>query len=67
MRNLLIGAALLLCGGVVYGQTSGEITGEVRDQSGAVAPNVTVVTTNVDTNVARTTQTNDAVSTVFPT
>ena len=66
MRKLLIAVAVFVCGGVLYAQTSGEITGEVRDQSGAVAPNATVVTTNVDTNVARTTQTNDAGVYSFP-
>src|SRR6266849_4774506 len=39
-------------------QTSGSITGEVKDQSGAVAPNAAVAATNSKTNVVRSTATN---------
>src|SRR5260370_170342 len=47
-------------------QTSGSITGEVTDQSGAVAPNVAVTATNSKTNVARSTATNAAGIYSFP-
>src|SRR3984893_4622132 len=47
-------------------QTSGSITGEVKDQSGAVAPNVAVTATNSKTNVARSTATNEAGIYSFP-
>src|SRR5258708_25014536 len=47
-------------------QTSGSITGEVTDQSGAVAPNAAVTATNSKTNVARSTATNAAGNYSFP-
>src|SRR3974390_3593172 len=57
MRRLLV-AGMFLAMGVASGQTLGEITGEVKDQSGAVAPNATVTVTNTGTNAARSTSTN---------
>ncbi|MCU1235656.1 MAG: TonB-dependent receptor, partial [Candidatus Solibacter sp.] len=42
------------------GQTVGEITGEVKDTSGANAPNAAVTATNIETNVARSTLTNSS-------
>jgi hypothetical protein len=58
----------LLCAAVATApaQTVGEITGEVRDQSGANAPNAAVTATNVATNVARSTVTNSAGVYSFP-
>ena len=47
-------------------QTSGEITGEVRDQSGAIAPNAAVTATNTATNVSRSTLTNASGVYSFP-
>jgi hypothetical protein len=41
------------------GQTFGEINGEVKDPSGAVTAGAVVNVTNADTNVTRTTATND--------
>ena len=64
MKRLLLLAALLIPS--VWGQTAGEITGEVKDPSGASAPNATITATNKDTNVARTTQTNSAGVYSFP-
>ncbi len=58
MSRLLFVMALCLPLGIAYGQTAGQITGEVKDQSGAVAPNATVTAVNSATNVARTTKTN---------
>jgi hypothetical protein len=53
-RALLLVAALLWCGLSAFGQVStGTITGQVSDASGAVVPNVQVRITNVDTNVSR--------------
>ena len=66
MRRLLLVIALCLSAVTAFGQTSGDITGEVKDQSGAAAPNATVTATNADTNVARTTNTNDAGIYSFP-
>jgi hypothetical protein len=47
-------------------QTSGEITGEVKDQSGAMVPNVGVTATNTETNVVRSTVTNASGIYSFP-
>jgi Carboxypeptidase regulatory-like domain len=58
MRTFLLAAALYLPLGMAFAQTSGSITGEVKDQSGAVAPNAAVTVTNSETNVARSTITN---------
>jgi hypothetical protein len=44
---------------VVSAQTTGSISGEVRDEKQAVIPKATVVVRNVETNVTRTAQTSD--------
>jgi hypothetical protein len=59
-------AALLLSAASAFAQTSGEITGEVKDPAGAVVPKVTVTATNQATNVSRVTTTNDAGVYDFP-
>jgi Carboxypeptidase regulatory-like domain len=66
MKKLLCLLTLCISCGIVSAQTSGEITGEVKDQSGAGAANVNVTATNADTGVARTTQTNEAGLYSFP-
>jgi hypothetical protein len=58
MKNAPLALALCLLSGAAFAQTSGSITGEVKDQSGAVAPNASVTVTNMETNVARSTVTN---------
>ena len=65
-RSLTALGLVLLAGGVAGAQTAGEITGEVRDQSGAVAPNASVTATNTATNVSRSTLTNAAGVYSFP-
>ena len=65
MRNILFAIALSLPF-VAYAQTNGAITGEVKDQSGAVAPNAAVTVTNAETNVMRSTTTNAAGVYSFP-
>src|SRR5258707_11901065 len=60
MRHLVMVMGLCLAISVASAQTSGEITGEVKDQSGAVAPNAAVTVTNAGTNAARSTTTNGA-------
>src|SRR5882757_10543407 len=52
--------------GTVSSQTFGEITGEVKDASGANAPNVAVTATNAATNVERSTTTNTSGVYTFP-
>jgi hypothetical protein len=64
MRSSLFAIALCLASGAAFAQTAGSITGEVKDQSGAVAPDVSVTATNSETNVARSTVTNAAGITV---
>src|SRR6266851_2054621 len=66
MRTSLLTIVLCLSIGVVLAQTGGSITGEVKDQSGAVAPNAAVTVTNSKTNVARSTATNSAGIYSFP-
>ena len=66
MRNLLLLAALCCTAGIVSAQTLGSVTGEIKDPSGAVAPNVTVTLTNVATNVIRTNVSNGAGIYNFP-
>src|SRR5713101_6661509 len=66
MRHLVMLMGLCLPISVASAQTSGEITGEVKDQSGAVAPNAAVTVTNAGTNAARSTTTNQAGIYSFP-
>jgi hypothetical protein len=67
MQKRLLALALFsaLCG-VMSAQTSGEITGEVKDQSGAVAAGAAITVTNSATNVSRSTVTNSAGVYSFP-
>jgi hypothetical protein len=58
-------AALLSVSGVSQTSTS-TVRGVVRDPSGAVIPGATVTLTNANTNVTRTTTTNEAGIYVFP-
>jgi Carboxypeptidase regulatory-like domain/TonB dependent receptor len=51
---------------VAGAQTSADITGEVRDPSGAITPNATVIATNSETNVSRSTVTNSSGVYGFP-
>jgi hypothetical protein len=61
----ILGLAFGLSTGT-WAQTSGEIVGEVRDQSGAVNANASVTATNTATNVERSTTTNGAGIYSFP-
>lgn len=67
MRRLfLILGLLCVLSGIALSQTFGEITGEVKDPSGAVMPNASVTVTNTATNVARSTVTNTSGVYSFP-
>ena len=62
---LVIGLSCLSLG-VIPAQTGGTITGEVKDQSGALIPNAAITVTNTATNLARTTEANSAGIYSFP-
>src|SRR5262249_32193550 len=62
--SILLGLCLTIC--VSSAQTLGEITGEVKDPTGAVAPGASITVTNTDTNVSRATVTNTAGVFSFP-
>src|SRR5947208_8344162 len=51
--------------GVVWAQATAQISGAVRDQSGAVLPGVEVTATQTDTGIARTAVTNETGSYVL--
>src|SRR5262245_30939603 len=51
--------------GEVWAQATAQISGTVRDQSGAVLPGVEVVATQTDTGIARTAVTNETGSYVL--
>src|SRR5947208_7588130 len=52
--------------GVVWAQATAQISGTVRDQTGAVLPGVEVTATQTDTGIARTAVTNETGSYVLP-
>ena len=57
---------LLILAGSLAAQTLGDVTGEIRDASGAQIPGVKVVITNTATGSARDTLTNDSGFYAFP-
>lgn len=59
MKKALLPAVLLVFCLPGWGQVLGTITGEVRDQTGAVAATASVTIINTSTNAARETQTNN--------
>src|SRR5438132_1190888 len=65
-RVILVTAALLGVTAGAAAQTLGEITGWVRDSSGAVIPGATVAVTNPATNATRTVMSNEAGVYHFP-
>ena len=68
MRTRLFAIFLLVVALIVpgYGQTFGDISGAVRDSSGASIPGAQVTIVNVDTNATRTAISNDAGFYSFP-
>src|SRR5438874_8731280 len=64
-RALSLFIIVVLCSGIVWGQATAQISGTVRDQSGAVLPGVEVTATQTDTGIARTVVTNETGSYVL--
>ncbi|MFZ0638317.1 MAG: carboxypeptidase regulatory-like domain-containing protein [Candidatus Acidiferrales bacterium] len=60
-----LGAAFLFFGGPVWGQATTSLRGAVTDPSNAAIPNATVHLTNTDTNLERTTTTDQQGNYVF--
>ena len=56
----------LVCAGCLAAQTLGDVSGEVRDATGATIPGVKVTITNVATGAARETLSNDSGNYAFP-
>src|SRR5262245_42800689 len=63
-RNVLL--VLMLGCVLVWGQATAQISGTVRDQSGAVLPGVEISATQTDTGIVRTTITSETGSYVLP-
>src|ERR1041385_3625185 len=71
MKRILIGflATILICTlgcASLWAQATAQISGTVRDQSGAVLPGVEVMATQIDTGIIRSTVTNETGSYVLP-
>jgi hypothetical protein len=67
MRSFVLTVGLLsVLSGVVFAQTAASITGQVTDQSGAVAPKAQVTVTNTATNAVRETTSNSSGLYSFP-
>jgi hypothetical protein len=52
-------AGWLVAPATVHAQSTGQISGTVKDSSGAVLPGVTVTITNVNTNIGKSAVTNE--------
>ena len=62
-RGILI---LLLTASAAWAQATAQMSGTVRDESGAVLPGVTVTVTQIDTSVMRTAVTDEAGAYLLP-
>src|SRR5882762_6679644 len=67
LRIFTTSLALVLGGTSLFAQATAQITGTVRDQSGAVLPGVEVTATQTDTGISRSAITNETGSYVLPT
>src|SRR6185503_2372104 len=63
---LLASIILMICSTSIWAQGTAQISGTVKDQTGAVLPGVEVIATQTDTGVARTTVSNETGSFVLP-
>src|SRR5262245_18140915 len=66
MRRWLLLALVLVLARVTSAQTFGEITGQVKDPSGAIIQGALVMATNTATNALRSTVTNETGIYSFP-
>jgi hypothetical protein len=66
MRVAYLVAAVMALTVSGFAQTAGQVTGVVTDPSGSIVVGATVIVTNSQTNVARTTTTNSAGNYTFP-
>src|SRR3989442_3627588 len=71
MKRILIVLGMVLLGTAVtctniWAQATAQISGTVKDQSGAVLPGVEVMATQTDTGIARSAVTNETGSYVLP-
>src|SRR4249919_2326767 len=64
LGTIFLGSAVMCAN--VWGQATAQISGSVRDQSGAVLPGVEVMATQTDTGIIRSTVTNETGSYVLP-
>ena len=72
MKNVLIALFVIFMASAVMcvevsAQATAQISGSVRDQSGAVLPGVEVTATQTDTGISRSTVTNETGTYVLPT
>jgi hypothetical protein len=59
-KSLLLLVACFACLAIpAFAQTTGSISGQVKDEKGAILPNATVTLRNVGTNLSRTAQSDD--------
>src|SRR5438270_8012393 len=66
MRGVVLSLGLLIVSVVAFAQTGGQISCEVRDQSGAAVPDAAITVVQTATNVARSTITNTSGLYSFP-
>src|SRR5687767_7431180 len=66
LNCLFVGLFMSLVACPAWAQGTAEISGTVRDQSGAVLPGVEITVTQTDTGIMRTTITNETGSYVLP-
>src|SRR5437870_9795320 len=67
LATLILGLCVLgMTSGSLWAQATAQISGSVRDQSGAVLPGVEITATQTDTGISRMTITNETGSYVMP-